>query len=904
MLERNQPAMVDRDRPNPDDLLARVVESEAQKSRGRLKVFFGAAPGVGKTFAMLEAARLQQSAGVEVVAGVVETHNRKETEALLEGLEILPRRTVSHRNVTLHEFDVDAALLRKPELLLVDELAHTNAPGSRHLKRWQDVMELVDAGISVYTTLNVQHLDSLNDVVAQVTGVAVRETLPDSVLDRADDIELVDLPVNELLIRLNEGKVYIPDQAQLAMSHFFRPGNLIALREMALRRTADRVDAQMRTYRIDHAIQPTWPVTERLIVSVGPSPFSAKLIRAAKRMSDRLHAEWIAAFVETPAFASAPEDARDRVFSSLRLAEQLGAETVTLTGEHVAEALLHYARARNVSKIVLGKQQAPLWKRLLRGSVLDELIEKSGDIEIYAISGEPGTPLHEAQAIKPSGAVSGKSFVFAAAVVAACTILCVLLRSTLNPVNLVMFYLLGIVAIAMRSTRRVALAASLISVAAFDFFCVPPYLTFAVSDYEYLLTFVVMLVVAVTISTLTIRIRTQAAHAVDREVRTQALFRLSKELSGDRRDFDAARAATEITREVFGCDAIVFLPDATGKISFSRRTTDALPLPRAEEGVAQWAFDHNQRAGKSTDTLPGSRALYLPMRGSGAALGVMAVLPDSSATTSPEQIHLLELFATQIALAMERSRMAAEARQAKLRMETEQMRSSLLSAVSHDLRTPLASITGAASSLLSHKNQLDPATQEELLESIAQEAQRLSRLVNNLLEITRLESGAVEVSRDWHSLEEIVGAALNRLDKTLGGRPVRLDIPAELPLIAVDGMLLEQVFSNLLENAAKYTPEGSEITVSASIPGGDKVIVEVSDRGPGFAPGDETLVWEKFYRAARKGSRGVGLGLPICKAIIAAHAGTIEAANRAGGGALIRIILPVGGEPPQVSLDE
>jgi two-component system, OmpR family, sensor histidine kinase KdpD len=895
--------VVERYRPDPDELLARVADTDAKQARGRLKVFFGAAPGVGKTFAMLEAARIKREAGVDVVVGVVETHNRKETEALLEGLELLPRRSVPHRGVTLDEFDVDRALRRKPDLLLVDELAHTNAPGSRHVKRWQDVVELVESGISVYTTLNVQHLDSLNDIVAQVTGVVVRETLPDSVLDRADEIELVDLPANELLSRLSEGKVYIPDQAQRAMANFFRPGNLTALREMALRRTADRVDAQMRTYRLDHAIQPTWPVAERLIVSIGPSPFSAKLIRAAKRMAERLRAEWIVAFVETPSFASAPEDARDRVLSSLRLAEQLGAETITLTGDRVADALLRYARTRNVSKIVIGKQQAPLWKRLLRGSVLDDLIEASGDIEIYAITGEPGPPLRVAPILTPSGGRSPKEYLFAGAAIAACTVLPVALRPVLNSVSLVMFYLLGIVAIAMRSSRRVAFLSCLISVAVFDFFCIPPYLTFAVSDYEYILTFVVMLVVAITISTLTVRIRMQAAHAVDREARTQALYRLTKDLTGDRRAFDAARIATDITREVFGCRVVIFLTEDPGKVSFRRRTTDDVPIPRSEEGVAQWAFDHKQRAGRGTDTLPGSTALYLPLRGSRHVVGVMAVLPEGPAATSPEQIHLLEMFATQIALAMERSRISAEAREAKLRAETEQMRSSLLSAVSHDLRTPLASITGAASSLLSHGKQLDPATQQDLLESIAQEAQRLSRLVNNLLEMTRLESGAVEVRRDWHSVEEIVGAAFNRLGSTLGKRPIRVDISADLPLVSVDDVLIEQVFINLLENAAKYTPENSEILVTA-FARDEKVIVEVADRGPGFAQGEEKRIWEKFYRGAAQGVRGVGLGLAICRAIITAHGGKIEAENRPGGGALIRVVLPTGGQPPQVDFDE
>ena len=896
--------MVEPRRPDPDELLARVASVEAKQSRGRLKVFFGAAPGVGKTYAMLEAARLQKRAGVDVVAGVVETHKRRETEMLLEGLEVLPRRSVPHRGVTLEEFDIDAALRRRPELLLVDELAHTNAPGSRHVKRWQDVLELVESGISVYTTLNVQHLDSLNDVVAQVTGVAVRETLPDSVLDRADQIELVDLPVDELIARLQQGKVYIPDQARRATSSFFRPGNLIALREMALRRTADRVDAQMRSYRADHSIQPTWPVTERLIVSIGPSPFSARLIRAAKRMADRLQAEWIVAFVETPSFSNAAPEARERVLSSLRLAEQLGAETVTVRGERVAEALLRYARSRNVSKIVIGKQQAPVWKRLLRGSVLDDLIEASGDMEIYAISGEPGPPLRVPPLPRSTARTGAREYAFSAAVVAGCTLVSVLLRSVLDPVNLAMVYLIGAVAVAMRSSRRVVLMTAVASVAAFDFFCVPPYLTFAVSDYEYLVTFAVMLIVAVTISSLTIRIRMQAAYAVDREARTQALYRLTRELTGDLRDFDAARIATEVTREVFGCPVVVFLLDEGRRVSFSRRTTDDLPVPRAEEGVAQWAVDHKQRAGKGTDTLPGATALYLPLRGSREVLGAMAVLPGNADAMSPEQMHLLELFAAQIALAIERSHTAAAITREKLRAQTEQMRSSLLSAVSHDLRTPLASITGAATALLTQRNQLDSATQQDLLESIAQEAQRLGRLVNNLLEITRLESGAVELKRDWYSLEEIIGAALHRMEGVLGPRQVRLHIPADLPLIAVDDVLLEQVFTNLLDNAARYTPENSEVLITAA-PARETVVIEVADRGPGFAPGDEKRVWEKFYRGAEhKASRGAGLGLAICRAIVEAHGGRIEAENRTGGGALIRIVLPTGGQPPRVTLDD
>ncbi|MBK9168547.1 MAG: sensor histidine kinase KdpD [Bryobacterales bacterium] len=894
--------MVESGRPNPEELLARVQQGARQATRGRLKIFFGASPGVGKTFAMLEAARQQRQAGIDVVVGVVETHGRQETQALLEGTEVLPRREVSHRGITLKEFDLDAALARRPRLLLVDELAHTNAPGSRHVKRWQDVFELIDAGIDVYTTLNVQHLDSLNDVVAQITGVVVRETLPDSVLDQADDIELVDLPVEELRKRMEEGKVYVPDQAQRAMSGFFRPGNLIALRELALRRTADRVDAQMRLYRRDHSIRSNWPVMERLIVSVGPSPFSAKLIRAAKRIAERLEAEWIVAYVETPAQAGASEETRRRVQSALRLGDRMGAETVTLTGSNVADALLTYARSRNVSRIVLGKQAGPLWKRLWRGSVFDDLVAKSGDIEIIAISGEPETPMLSPQPLAVSHPIAWVQVAWAAAIVALITAMSLPLRGVLNPVNLAMFYLLGVVAVATRSSRRVALFACVLSVAAFDLFCVPPYLTFAVSDYEYLLTFAVMLIVAVLIASLTIRVRSQAQHAVQREARTQALYRLTRELSRETRWMEAGRAATAIAREVFGAKVVLFFPEEGGKISLSQRTTDDLPVPASEVGIAQWVFDHGQTAGQGMDTLPGASALYLPLKGSQGQVGVLAVVPTESAhLESPEQFHLLEIFASQTALAIERIQAASAAREAHLRAETEQMRSGLLSAVSHDLRTPLSAITGAASSLRSQSHQFSENTRQELLESIESEADRLSRLVNNLLEMTRLESGSVQVRREWYPLEELTGAALTRLGRVLEGRKVTTSMPADL-MVFVDAVLFEQVLWNLLENASKYTPAGSPISIAAW-EHNKEVAIEISDSGPGFASGEEHLVWDKFYRGRAAGARGAGLGLPICRAIVTAHGGRIEAANRPDGGAVIRIQLSQPGPPPEVPVD-
>jgi len=894
--------LVEPPRPNPDELLARVTEEERKQDRGRLKIFLGAAPGVGKTYAMLEAARLARKTGTDVLAGVVETHGRKETQSLLEGLEALPRRKIAHRGITLEEFDVDAALARKPALLLVDELAHTNAPGSRHVKRWQDVIELVDSGIDVYTTLNVQHLDSLNDVVAQITGVAVRETIPDSVLDEADEVELVDLPTDELRQRMEEGKVYIADQAQRAMGGFFRPGNLIALRELALRRTADRVDAQMRNYRRDNAIQSTWPVAERIMVSIGPSPYSAKLIRAAKRLAERLNAEWIVVFVETPRYGVAADEVRRRVLSSMRLAERLGAETVTLTGSNVAETLLSYAKSRNVTKIVAGKRQGPLWRRLLRSSVIDELIVESGDIEIVAISGGPEDVAKPAPARKPA-AGDAKRFLFAVLVVGICTAMSLALRSTLNPANLVMIYLLGVVAVAMRSSRRAALFASVLSVAAFDFFCVPPYLTFAVSDSEYVPTFAVMLVVAVLISTLTVRIRMQAAHAAERAARMQALYRLTKELGGQTSQFEAARASTHIAREVFGSKVFFLFPDSEGHISFRRRTSDDLPVPQSEEGIAQWVFDHDRRAGKGMDTLPGATALYLPLAGSRQALGVMAIVPgDSDPLASPEQQSLLEIFANQTAAALERAQATAAAQEARLQAQSEQIRSGLLSAVSHDLRTPLATITGAATSLISHGDRIDDTTRGELLESIAEEADRLSRLVNNLLEITRLESGAVTVKREWHAIDELVGTALHRIERTMEGRSIRTKMPENSPFLAVDELLFQQMFVNILENAAKYSPSGTPIDIAAERVD-DGIAIEVADSGPGFPPGEEDRIWDKFYRGSAARAPGAGLGLAIARAIVLAHGGTIAAANRPGGGATIRAWFPVSGNPPEVPVD-
>ena len=893
------------DRPDPDRLLARVRADEARQARGKLKIFFGAAAGVGKTYAMLEAARARQTAGVDVVIGWVETHGRAETEALLPGLERMPPRTVEYRGTTLHEFDLDAAIARRPALVLVDELAHTNAPGSRHAKRWQDVTELLAAGMDVYTTLNVQHIESLNDVVARVTEVPTRETVPDSILEEAAEVELVDLSPDDLIRRLKEGKVYVPEQAGEAVRRFFRKGNLIALRELALRTTAARVDAQMEVYRRDHAVPGIWPVAERILVCVSPSPLAARVVRAARRMAAGLHAEWIVVSVETPGQTQLPAADRDRLVQTFRLAEQLGAETVTVTGHDVAAEVLTYARLRNVTRIVLGKPTRPRWRETLFGSVVNELVRQSGDIDVYVITGDREGPQPQTAARRPAPPVDWKGCLLAVGVVASCTAVAWAMFPFFAPANLIMVYLLGTVLAAWFLGRGPSILASVLSVAAFDFFFVPPYLNFAVSDTEYLITFAVMLVVAVVISTLTSRVRDQAEAARQRERRTATLYAMTRDLVSQQGLDELLRAATRHVAEVFGSRVAVFLPGPDGQLL--RRAGELAPEtaePR-EHAVAQWVQEHGQMAGRGSTTLPGARALYLPLIAARGTVGVLGVeSPAAETLATPEQLHLLETFAAQTALAIERVALVDEAQQARLRSETERLRNSLLSAVSHDLRTPLATITGSASALVEGEGTLDPATRRELAQAIEDEADRLNRLVQNLLEMTRLEAGGIRVRKDWEPLEEVVGSALARVEKRLGERRVDIRLAPDLPLVPLDPLLIEQVLINLLDNAIKYASGETPIEISASADE-HAVRVTVADRGPGFAPGEEARVFDKFYRGQETGTRsGAGLGLAIARGIVEVHGGEIAAEPRPGGGALFRFTLPLASKPPEIQSDD
>ncbi len=896
-------------RPDPDALLAHVQHEEKRAQRGKLRIFFGAAPGVGKSYAMLEAAQELKREGVDVTIGYVELHGRPDTEALLACLEILPPLRLEHRGIALTEFDLDACLVRAPAVVIVDELAHTNHPGARHAKRWMDVEELIDSGIDVYTTVNVQHLESLNDIVTQITGVQIRETVPDKVFDSADEVELVDLPPDELLERLQNGKVYVDEKVRHALTSFFRKGNLIALRQLALRATADRVDAAMQEYRQNHAIRATWAAGERFLVCVGPDPLSERLVRATKRMAVALHAEWHAVYVETPQLARLSRDARDRVLQTLKLAATLGAETENLSGESVATELIDFARQRNITKIVVGKPSRSRWRDRLRPSLVDAIARNSGDIDVYVITGERGATAVVPPRI-PARSSKWPAYLKATIVVAGITGLCGLFFGSIELTNLVMLYLLGIVFVAARFGRGPSVLASILSVSVFDLLFVPPRYSFAVSDAQYLITFAVMIATGLIISTLTARGRRQAIVARQRERRTRELYALSRELSENR---DIAELGVILCRHVLATidgTAAVLLPDTEGRLQdpthFCTRGTPTksavrYPVPGNELGIAQWAYDHRQNSGHGTDTLASADAIYFPLNAMRRCIGVLGLRPkDPRQLTIPEQMHLLESFVSQAAIAMERVHLAQAAHVADTQIASEQLRSTLLASISHDFRTPLASIIGATSTLLDDAStNLDEERRRDLLRSTLDEAQRLHRLVGNLLDLTRLTSGPVQLHREWTAIDELIGAVLNRLRDMLKDREVTLQVPDDLPLVRCDEVMIEQVLFNLIENAQKHTPPKSAIRIT--VKAWPAVMeVTIADSGPGLPPGEEQRVFDKFHRGRREAAQsGFGLGLTICKTIIEAHGGQIGARNLAEGGAEFRFSLPL--EPDQPS---
>jgi two-component system sensor histidine kinase KdpD len=880
-------------------LLVHAQAEEQQQARGKLKIFLGYAAGVGKTYAMLGAAHQRQGEGMDVVVGYVETHNRAETEELVQGLEVIPRRQVEYRGVILPEMDVDAVLARRPQLALVDELAHTNAPGSLHPKRYQDVEELLVAGIDVYTTLNIQHLESLNDVVAQITGITVRETVPDRLLDTANELELIDLPPAELLQRLKEGKVYVPDQAARAIERFFRPGNLTALREMTMRRAAERVDEQMRTYMETRAIPGPWPAGDRLLVCVSPSPLSERLVRTARRLADPLNAEWFAIYVETPAHAHLKEADLDRVARTLRLAEELGAKSLTLPGRSIAETVIDYARRHNITKIIAGKPLRSRWFDFLHNSLVDQIIDLSGNIDIYVISStaEPTQSVAIPATLQPHR--PWNRYLQSLGLVVSATLLSELVGPFIAPTNMVMLYLLAVVIAALRLGRGPAIAASVLGVLAFDFFFVPPRLTFAVSDYEYVITFAGLLIVGLVISTLASQTREQAEAARRRETQTATLYALSQDLAVAVGLEDIMQAVITHMGQTFDREVAVFLP--AGERLVARASSPGFALDEDKYAVATWAFRHGQSAGRGTDTLSAADSRYVPLKTARGVVGVVALkLPRSGLHSTPEQRRIMEAFASQTALAIERAHLAETARQAQLLQETEKLQTALFNSISHDLRTPLASITGSLSSVL--EDSLDSATQRELLKTAHEEAQRLNRLVGHLLDMSRLEAGALKISRQPCDVQDVIGAALQQLNGLLANRPIEINVPADLPLVPLDFVLLVQALVNVLENAAKYSPPTSPLDIGAQVVDGE-LAIQIADRGRGIPSGDLTRIFTKFYRvqhsaqAAGRGGfpPGTGLGLSISSGIVDAHGGRIWAENRFGGGTKVTLTLPING---------
>ncbi|MBK7060370.1 MAG: DUF4118 domain-containing protein [Rubrivivax sp.] len=885
-------------RPDPDRLLQQLQRDAARERRGKLKIFFGACAGVGKTCAMLSAALAARAQGTALAVGLVETHGRADTEAMARDLPRLPLKAVAYRERVLHEFDLDAALAWAKDhaepLVLLDELAHSNAPGSRHPKRWQDVEELLDAGIDVWSTMNVQHLESLNDIVSGITGIRVWETVPDRLFDEADEVVVVDLPPDELLQRLKAGKVYLPPQAERAASNFFRKGNLLALRELALRRTADRVDDEIQAYRRRSSVQSVWPNREALLACVGPGEGGEKVVRACARLAAQLDVPWHAVHVETPAVHRLPQGRREQAMRVLKLAQELGATVATPAAPGAVAALVRHAREHNLSRLVIGRTRRR-WPCQI--SSADRIAELADDLDVVQVA----MPAAARQRDTPqasrvlAGEFPWRGYAAAMAACALTALLATPLLGVLELTNIVMIFLLAVVGVGWIYGRGPAVLAAFLGVALFDFFFAPPRFSFAVSDVQYLVTFAVMLVVALAIGQLTAGLKVQAEAATQREHRMRGLYDMSRDLSAALMPQQVAQIGARFLASEFRAKSTLLAADDNDRLLALQGGTAAV-----DEAVAQWAFDRGEPAGFGTDTLAASACLVLPLKAPMRLRGVLAVQPLDRRTLGPDQRRLLDTCASLLAISLERIHYVEVAQKSTVQIESERLRNSLLSAISHDLRTPLAGLVGLADTLVMTPPALAPV-QSEVVTSIRASALRMNAMVNNLLDMARLEAGALPLRREWQPLEEVVGSALAACAPALRGRPVRVQLADGLPLLHLDAALFERVLVNLLENAAKYTPAGSAIVLSASA-SSSAVTVHVDDFGPGLPAGREAAVFDKFERGSKESATsGVGLGLAIARAIVLAHQGAIRAENRqqANGveGARFTITLPRG-EPP------
>jgi two-component system, OmpR family, sensor histidine kinase KdpD len=881
-------------RPSPDALL----ESAEREVRGKLRIFLGAAPGVGKTYEMLLAGRARKAEGVDVVIGVVETHGRKETEALVQGFEIIPRVPVPYKERALDEMDLDGILRRRPALVLVDELAHTNAPGSRHPKRYLDIEELLAAGIDVYTTVNIQHVESLNDIVAQITRIRVRETVPDSIIDRADDIEVIDLTPGDLIERLKQGKVYMPRTAKSAIENYFSPGNLTALRELALRRTAQRVDEQLVRHMQEHAISGPWAAGDRVLVCIDEAQRSPALVRYGRRLAERLRAPWSAVTVETTRSARLSEAERDRIAVSMRLAESLGAEAATLPGRNVAEEVMRYAREHNVTHIVIGRSDKSRWREWLEGSATHDLIRIAGDVSVHVVSGHEKAPndLKGSVQLGTAREFSPTPYLASAGITAVALGCGLVLRQFLDVENIGIVFLMGVLTSALWYGLAPAIFASILSALAFNFFFLPPLHTFTLGSAESVVTFVFFIVVAGIASNLTARVRNQAVAARQRARMTEDLYLFSKKLAGTATLDDVLWATAFQIASMLKVRVVLLLPE-DGSIAVKAGYPPEDTLDQADIAAAKWAWENDRPAGRGADTLPGAKRLFLPVRTARGAIGVVGIDDDRQGPMlTPERRRLMDALTDQAALAIERVNLVEDLDNAKLAVEADRLRSALLTSISHDLKTPLASIMGAAGTLKEFPKELDEAAKEDLLATIQDESERLNRFIANLLDMTRLESGAIEPNFDLLELNEIVGTALSRAKKILLSHQVDVDLPKNLPLIRVDPVLFEQVLFNLFDNAGKYSERESRIRVQAFADAG-VVTLQILDEGPGIAEEDLERVFGKFTRAHKGDSvrAGTGLGLAICRGFVEAMGGTITAGNRTDrSGAVFTIRMPFG----------
>jgi two-component system sensor histidine kinase KdpD len=886
-------------RPSPDALLA----AAQNEGRGRLKIFLGAAPGVGKTYEMLQTARARLNDGVDIVIGVVETHGRRETEALVRGFEVIPRRRCEYKGRVLEEMDIDAVLARRPGLVLVDELAHTNAPGSRHAKRYTDVQELIEAGIDVYTTLNIQHVESLNDVVAKVTRIRIRETVPDSVLDRADDIEVVDLSPDDLIQRLREGKVYVPEQAARAIRHFFSPGNLTALRELALRRTAQRVDEQMLDYMRMHAISGPWAAAERLLVCVSEQSSCAELIRHTRRVADRFHAPWTAVFVETPRLDRLSDAERDRIADCMRLAAKLGGKTITLPGTKIGEEIVNYARDNNITQIIVGKSARSRWFELLHGSVVRDLLQKAGGISVHVIAAEEAVSAKSAEAEGPKPVATRREadrdhrWGYVVSVVSTLGALGIaeILNRVVPVQNISLVFLMAVLATAIGGGLLPSLLTCCLSVLAYNFFFLPPLYTLTIADPDNVVALFFFLIVAVIVSNLAAATRNQILSARHRARVTAELYGFSRKLAAIGSLDDLLWAAAYQVAALLRVRVVLLLPDGDGLGVRAGYPPEDF-LDDADLAAARWCWEHNQAAGRGADTLPGAKRLFLPLRTARGPVAVIGIDRDEPGPMlSPDESRLLDALGDQTAVAIERIDLAEDIDEVRLTAETERLRNALLTSISHDLRTPLASILGAASSLRSYGSLHDDASREELLATIQEEAERLNRFVGNLLDMTKLESGVLALRWQMIDIADIVGTALRRSARILAEHRVTLDLAADLPELRADFTLLEQVLVNLIDNAAKYSAEGTEITIRSRTRTG-AVTIDVIDEGSGLTPGEEERIFDKFYRLNTEDRRraGTGLGLAICRGFVEALGGGIGASNRGDRqGAIFTVTLPI-----------